>query len=506
MKRKRILSTVSSLVLSASMLAACGGNATESTGKEAEQQPAGPLNISLVVQQVGEIPSSDSAIQKAIEKYTNTKLEFQWVPSAAFDEKINVMIASGDLPKAMRLKYDANMLNAAKSGLFWEIGPLLKDYPNLSALNAMYYDNVKVDGKIYGIPLYRDIGRAGLVFRKDWMDKLGLKTPVTLDDWYNVVKAIGTKDPDGNGQNDTLGLYLDKNFTGASSSNTMTRLAVSQGAPNKWGMINGIMTPDFMTPEFMETMKFLRKLYEEKLINLDFSVAQTTDNDNKWNTGKLGLRVAVASTAEGYQDLVVKSTPGAQTDVVPLTGPKGIRLPGEPGNNGLYVFPKSSIKNEAELKRVMKFFDQLLDPEMATLLTRGIENTHFEKADAGKVKFKDLTAFQRDVKPYRDMLPSLEVGGKAQPLQYTPIAEKQWKIVEENLKYAVPNPALTLSSSTYAEQGAELDKMMVDSQTKYVMGKIDDAGWKAEVDKWLKTGGSKVIDEYTAEYNKLNKK
>ncbi|TVY10451.1 extracellular solute-binding protein [Paenibacillus cremeus] len=508
MKRnQRILKPLCAAVLTTALLTACGAKEEAKTGSAAaEDKSAAPLPISLVVQQVGEVPGKDSPIQQAMEKYTNTKLDFQWIPSAAFDDKINVMVASGELPKAMRLKWNASTLNSTRDGLFHEIGPLLKDYPNLSALNQMYYDNVKVDGKIYGLPLYRDIGRAGIVFRKDWMDKLGLKVPVTLDDWYNVSKEIATKDPDGNKQNDTYALFLDKSFTGPGSANTMTRLAVSQGAPNKWGMINGKMTPDFMTKEYMDTLKLFRKLYAEKLINQDFSVAQTTDNDNKWNNGKLGLRIAVASTAEGYNDLVKKSTPSAVTDVAPMTGPKGILLPGEPGNNGLYVFPKSSVKTEAELKRILKFFDQLLDAPMANLLARGIEGTHYEKADGGKVKWKDLTAFQKDVKPYRDMLPSFEVGGKASPLQNPELTDKMWKIVDENLKYSVPNPALTLNSPTYTEKGAELDNMMIDSQTKYVMGKIDDAAWQAEVDKWMKAGGSKVIDEYTAEYNKLNKK
>jgi putative aldouronate transport system substrate-binding protein len=74
------------------------------------------------------------------------------------------------------------------------------------------------------------------------------------------------------------------------------------------------------------------------------------------------------------------------------------------------------------------------------------------------------------------------------------------------MKYSIPNPALTLVSTTYSERGKELEQMIWDSQTKYIMGKIDEAGWQAEIEKWKKAGGSKIMDEYKADYEKTNKK
>ena len=69
----------------------------------------------------------------------------------------------------------------------------------------------------------------------------------------------------------------------------------------------------------------------------------------------------------------------------------------------------------------------------------------------------------------------------------------------------VPNVALTMNSKTYSEKGGELDTLIRDAQTKFIMGKIDEAGWQAEVDKWRKAGGDKMIEEYTAEYAKQKK-
>ena len=105
--------------------------------KEADSKP---FPISIVINQVGETPVNDNDIEKAMEQYTNTDLQFQWIPLSAYDEKVNVMIASSELPKLIKLNYNAIAIGALKDNLFWEIGPYLKDYKNLSAQNPIFYE------------------------------------------------------------------------------------------------------------------------------------------------------------------------------------------------------------------------------------------------------------------------------------------------------------------------------------------------------------------------------
>lgn len=506
MKSKRFIMAAMAVATAAGTLAGCSGE------KEVKQQGAQsdkPVRITIATPQVGEAPKNGSDVELAMEKYTKTELDFQWIPTAAFEDKKNIMIASNEMPKAFKITYNATSLNAIKNGLFWEIGPLLGQYKNLAGLDPAYYDNIKVDGKLYGLPLYRNIGRAGVVYRKDWFDELGLKQPVTLDDWYNILKVVAEKDPDKNNQNDTYGLFLEKGYNDAVSSGSfLTRLSVSQGGPNKWGLEGGKVVPEFMTKPYQDSLKFLRKAYQDKLINQDFSIVQAADADNKWNAGKVGIRANTVSTAAATsQDNLRKSVPNAIVDVEPYMGSMGNRVPAEPGNNGFYVFPKSSVKSEEELKQVLTFFDKMLDSEMSTLLTRGIEGRHFTKTADGKAEFKDLTVFNQEVKPYRDSLTTIdyETAGIGMPLKMNELQEKGFKVADGNMKQAVPNIALTLYSPTYIERGNELDTMIRDAQTKYIMGKIDDAGWTTELENWKKAGGSKVIEEFTAEHAKFAK-
>ncbi|NOU95162.1 extracellular solute-binding protein [Paenibacillus sp. LMG 31456] len=502
MNKQKTLASLSVLAMAGSIVAGCGG------GKESAGSPISdttPFPVSIALTQVGDIPNDGNEISQAIEKYTNTKLNIQWIPNSAYDDKVNVMIASSEMPKLLKVQYVPNIISNMQSDLFWEVGPYLKDYKNLSAQNQQFYDNIKVDGKVYGVPIFSEIARAAIVYRKDWLDNLGLKVPKSIDDWYNVAKAMTLNDPDKNGKNDTYGVVLFKRYNEGQTSLT-TRFAVGMGAPNKWEITkDGNVIPEFMSAEYTDVMKMYRKLYEEKLLNQDFAVLDSTEADKMFDSGRVGIKIAVANTAKSQQDRLTKVDPKAVVDVAPLEGPKGIRVAGQTGNSGIYVIPKSSVKTEAEVKRVLKFLDQLMDPEMATLLMRGIENKHYVKTSDNRTEFTDFTAFQREVKPYRDNFPYIE-GYNVAPLKDVAIGEKGNKVTQENMKNAIPNPALTFISATYSERGKELEQMIYDAQTKYIMGKLDDAGYQAEIEKWKKSGGQKLMDEYKEENAKRTKK
>lgn len=509
-KRNKWIAAVGAVTVAAGVLAGCGGETPAQTApagdnKTAAKEDTTPLELSVVIPQVGDIPAKGNVIEQEIEKYTNTKLNIQWVPSSTYDEKVNVMIAAGDLPKILRVNYIPTSISAMQSGQFWELGPYLKDYKNLSAQNQQYYENIKVDGKIYGIPQFREIGRNAIVYRKDLLDNLGLQVPKTIDEWYNVLKAMTLNDPDKNGKNDTYGLLLDKKYNDGTAS-SLTRFAVTQGAPNRWGVDNnGKFTPEFVTQPFMDTLKLFRKLYAEKLINQDFPALDSTELEKQFESGRAGMKInSVATNATGLQDRIVKNIPSAVIDVTPWEGPQGIRIAGGTGNNGILVIPKSSVKTEAELKRILTFMDKLFDPPMSVLQKRGIEGTHYKKVDNGMVEWVDFTAFNREVKPYRDNFLNFETYN-VPVVKDTPLGMKATKMEPDGLKYSVANPALNLTSQTYSERGRDLELMITDAETKYIVGKIDDAGWQAAVDAWRKAGGDKLIKEYEESYAK-NKK
>ncbi|WP_231506289.1 extracellular solute-binding protein [Paenibacillus sp. UNC451MF] len=505
MGKKHLALTMGSVLLLSSVLSACGGDEA-SEGKKGMLVDAAdaPYLLTLVVNQVGEIPPKDNEMEKAIKAYTNTDLQIQWIPTSSYDEKVNVMIASNELPKLIKLNYTPTIIGTLKSDLFWEIGPYLKEYKNLSSQNQQFYDNIAVNGKIYGVPLFRELGRAAVHYRKDWFDAAGLKLPQSLDDWYNVIKIMTKGDPDKNGKDDTYGFMLDKRYNQDASS-TLTRISVTQGGPNKWKVENGSFIPEFMTEPFFDTMKLFRKLYEEKLINQDFAVVDATEIDKVYESGRTAIRIS-GGNAQSMQEKLVKAAPTAVVDASAVEGSNGRRLPGESGNAGFLAIPKDTVKSVDELKKVLTFIDKLMDPQMATLLVKGVEGRHW--GDKGEFTVPlNSEADAREVKPYRDTLPQRnESYNIAKPMKQTDLFRRNVQITKENEKYIVVNPALTLDSATFSERGKELEQIISDAETKFIMGKLDQAGWKAEIEKWKKAGGERMAQEYKEAYERSQKR
>ncbi|RRJ65726.1 extracellular solute-binding protein [Paenibacillus oralis] len=495
MKRKW-MKTALTLLAGMMILTACGSN----TGGGAAEGN-GPYPLSLVVNQVGEIPDPNNPIEEKIREYTHTDLRIQWIPYSAYDEKINVMIASNELPKLIKLNYTPTTISSLEADLFWDITDKLQNYPNLAAQPQAYYDNIKVNGKVYGIPLFRDMGRAIVSYRQDWLDAAGLKAPVTLDDWYEIIRYSTEEDPDQNGKRDTYGMMLDKAYNQGTAS-TLTRLAVSQGAPNKWGIDEqGNFYPEFESAQFFEVMKLFRRLYEKQLINQDFAVVDSSELNKVYEAGRANIRIS-GGNGQSLQTKLEKVDPKAVVNVSPLQGPEGRRVPGESGNTGFLAIPKSTVTSEEELDKVLTFVDKLLDPEMVNLINKGIEGVHY-KVEGDYTVTIDADKDVQEVKPYRDTLPQRgDLYNMEKKPKGTALFDLNKKIVYENENYIVPNPALTLKSETYNERGGELEQIITDAQTKFIMGQIDEAGWQAAVKRWRESGGDQIAKEYKESYGK----
>jgi putative aldouronate transport system substrate-binding protein len=125
-----------------------------------------------------------------------------------------------------------------------------------------------IDGKNYFIPRTRVTTRTAFNYRKDWLEKLNLKVPETLEETYDVIKAFTTQDPDGNGRNDTYGLITAAADDGLWGFGIP---AVANGTGNNWVEKDGQIIPVFMTQEHFDMVKFFKRLYDEKLINQDFA-------------------------------------------------------------------------------------------------------------------------------------------------------------------------------------------------------------------------------------------
>ncbi len=125
------------------------------------------------------------------------------------------------------------------------------------------------DGTIFMFPLLKlDAiklnGTSGLILRKDWLEKLNLRTPTTIDEWYTVLKAFKEKDPNGNGKPDELP------FTGNWGPGNLTKLldfSPGFGVLGGFEMKDGKVAFGPLQPEYKNFVETMKKWYSEGLID-----------------------------------------------------------------------------------------------------------------------------------------------------------------------------------------------------------------------------------------------
>ncbi|MEK3916794.1 extracellular solute-binding protein [Paenibacillus sp. FSL H7-0331] len=503
---KHITATAIAAALTGTLLAGCGTGADNVGSKPAEGGKAAavstPTTIKIMAQVTGDPPKDDNPIKLEIEKLTNTKLDFTWVPATAYNDKFNATLASGELPQVMLTNTGRapNVINAVRAGAFWEIGPYLKQFPNLSKLNPNVLNGVSYDGKIYLLPRFRDSARHIIAYRKDWMKNLGLQEPKTLDDLYNMAKAFTDQDPDKNGKNDTVG------YTEYSALDALTRdISIYYGGPMSNGIMNDQVVPNFLTPEYLEGLKFYRKLYADKAMNQDFALLNGPQQTEMMVKGKAGIIIAVDSTVKLIQKDGAKLDPKLEIGYLQgLPGPKGLRASSTGGALGGYFFSKSTIKTEAELLKILDFFDKLSTPEGMTLAYRGIKDTDYKMEGQKVVQNETLSDVSKaGINAFSQL--AVAHANVGLPLKQEPLDELVGNLVAANEKIAVYDVASSLISATKSEKGPELDKIKNDAQVKFIMGQIDEAGYNKAIENWRKAGGDKIIAEFTAEYKKAAK-
>jgi putative aldouronate transport system substrate-binding protein len=158
-----------------------------------------PLNVNVAAHYTD---LNDTPYAKELEKRTGIAVDYIHPPVGAEAEQFNLVIASGEMPDIIeynwRSRYPGGPEKAIADKVILKLNDVFaKSAPNLNAYLRANPDEdrmIKTDsGSYYVFPLLRDkplICSQGPQLRQDWLNDLGLKVPVTIDDWHTVLTAF----------------------------------------------------------------------------------------------------------------------------------------------------------------------------------------------------------------------------------------------------------------------------------------------------------------------------
>lgn len=494
---KKITTAACAAALLVGSLASC-----DSGSGASKIDKANPELTVMTMSYAVESAAKDSPVLQALEEYLGTKLNIQWIPSSGYGEKVTAAMGSGEYPHIMLItEKNSSVIQNSRGGTFWEIGEKLQNYPNLSQSNPVVLNNISIDGKVYGVYRARTLGRNGMTIRQDWLDNLGLSVPQTMDEFYNVLKAFKNNDPDGNGQNDTFGMIL------TTATTSFDNIAVWFGAPNKWGEVDGELVPAHLTDEYFEAVKFMKKLYEEGLVNQDYATYDGAKWDEQFLSGKAGVIIDVADRARRIAQNIASIDSKAKVGVygyVKADAEAEPRTLPTSGYAGYFVFPKKAVSSEEDLDFVLNVMDKCNDEEAINLMNYGIKDRNYTIDAQGGVVVKDdanLTKEYADLNQFSTAI--VEAGLKK--TYTTKVAEDVENVYKDNENYVVGNPAEPFVSDTYSRKGPQLDAIITEANTKFIVGQITEEQYKAELERWKTNGGNDYVAEINKQYKELNK-
>ncbi len=308
--------------------------------------PDEPVTLRVLTQTRAEMPSdlNDLPLIQNDSKVMNVKIEWIMAMGATFNEKKNLMLATGDLPDIIETAIPSSDLTKyGPDGTFIPLNKLIEDYGvNFKKLYAeipMLEKYITApDGNIYSLARinsgpWMPTNGVGII-NKMWLDNLGLKMPTTIDEFEAVLKAFKTGDPNKNGQADEIPMTfsITNGASPLSENNGLSYLFSSFGlaignSPTEAyvGVKDGKVFNQGAAPEFKEAIAWFAKLYKEGLVDSEGFTLKNADFVAKINAepGIIGYSqlwdkndaVSNPTNNKAYQYMPLLTGPGGRTPV-----------------------------------------------------------------------------------------------------------------------------------------------------------------------------------------------
>jgi len=347
-------------------------------------------------------PPEDWVAYSAIRESAKVNLKLVLLPSTQADQdtKINAAGASNSLPDVFMVNRDV-WYKLVQAGLVAKVDDLL---PLMPVRTQGHYSDpdrnklVTLDGSMYGLPDPGALPQTdSLVIRKDWLDKLGLQSPKTLDEVLTVLKAFTFDDPDGNGKNDTYGFCAYIEGTGLANMGVGTRFEWVYGAYGVAGVWNlssaDAVSLNVRNPNYMKATEYIKTLNDEKVIDPDWPTLKKDEFRARWKQGKCGMmheNFAALANKSNYADFDANFPDGQWVAMDAPKGPDGQSSIGIVSKTArIYAISQKAI-DEGKGPAIARFLEWTASDEGYYLLGFGVEGVNYKLNDKGFITTEGL--------------------------------------------------------------------------------------------------------------------
>jgi len=325
--------------------------------------------------------NADRVISVLEEKF-NVTLKFTGAPWDGWQEKLSSLINSGQTPDLFfALPNQASYANYVKNEMMLPLDAYVtaEETPYLSALlGSDNFKNLTFDGKHYFMPVVCPQNNHMIVVRRDWMEKLNIEAPKTLEEFTAMLQKFTENDPDGNGKKDTYGM------TASSTLDWFVHFKTSYGVTPGWSKNSeGKYQLDVFSDGYADYLSYLQNLYAKGYLKQEFYLGMDSDADEDFAAGRAGCYLTNnGMKIEQITDTLGAADPSASIDVIPV--PSATAQGSFVGFGGYWGGWNISA-DAKEPMRLIQMLDYISSPEGQMLMTYGIEGVHYTVQDGNFV-------------------------------------------------------------------------------------------------------------------------
>ncbi|MCR5124577.1 MAG: extracellular solute-binding protein [Treponema sp.] len=443
---------------------------------------------------------------KIIEDKLGIRLKTKPLPSknSELNETILQAGKSNSLPDFFMCGRDS-IVQLAKADKIARVDRMFEMMPRRT---SMMYDEMskksgKIDGLTYGLCQIGAIDRnEGVLVRKDWLDKLGLAPPKTVDEYLTVLNAFTHSDPDGNGKGDTYGFgaFIETNNH---ENGLGRRFAPWFGAYGVAGTFNATRENagiNIHKPEYYDALSVIRKIVADKLIDPNWVAYKKDDFREAWKSGRFGMmreQNAALALESNYKPFDEQFPNGEWILIDPPVGPDG------KSSVGCYTqsYRTFAVSKRASELGKMEHIAKLLEwmsTEGYNMIAYGLKDVNYSIDEDGKVSTKNLldpnlAYTKKEVAPLLQLRNIVFYGSDAEliaryPTWYTKMGRQMSALT---LLRAMQKKEWTPSVGVPGAP-AELKKFLETSLVEFVTGKrnLTRDNWESWLVEFDKLGGA----------------
>ena len=395
---KKTISLILALAMALS-LAACGKSTPSASKNDGEQ-------ITLTLGVLGKANVTEWDNNKLVlwlEEQSGYNLEVEVFASSVpeLTQQLSTMVAGGEkLPDVMFYFNIADDIKDiyGKDGYLLDMAPFFTE-EHIAKLEAKYGFNLlkyieknldetmqnriftegkNADGQMFGYPSADHLSHGQptnmLYINRTWLDKLGLEMPTTLDELTHVLTEFVTKDPNGNGKPDEMGMVGSANIARGDIATWLINNFIYYHDTYMFNCTDdGEIYLPYDRDEYREGLRYVNGMFKQGLLpELTWTIKESSELPALFSPADNVSKIGVWA---GYAQLRTTQDNPTLYEYEPLPPLEGA----QPALNPLAVYYYSLISGDTEYpEEAFEILYLLSSPEGYIRMASGAEGEDWE--------------------------------------------------------------------------------------------------------------------------------